>query len=99
MTVNVNNHMKNVIMLILLSIISQYNTNVNVCQKMREVRILKELYTIPEAAQALGIKPRTVREWLRKGTIKARRTAENGKGIILIPESEIKEVATRLPLY
>ena len=33
MTVNVNNHMKNVIILILLSIISQYNTNVNVCQK------------------------------------------------------------------
>lgn len=46
-------------------------------------------YSLKEAAKLLGIQVRTLREWIKKGTIKAEK-AENGWHW-RIPEEEIVE--------
>lgn len=50
----------------------------------------EQVFTVGEAAQRLGLKVRTVRQWLRDGKIKSVRT-ENGWNV-RIPESELSRL-------
>ena len=52
--------------------------------------MVEKNYSIKQAAQTLGITVRTVREWLRKGMIKAKKY--EGCPMWFIPESEIERL-------
>lgn len=49
-------------------------------------------YSIKEAAELLGIKVRTVREWIRKGKIKAEKNNYQHCNQWYIPENEITRI-------
>lgn len=51
-------------------------------------------YNIKQAAQILGITVRTVREWLQKGKIKAKKY--EGCPMWFIPESEIERIQSEM---
>lgn len=52
----------------------------------------EKLFTIPEAAEELHIKPRTVREYIRTGRLKAFKYVNSAKSSWLIKDSEIKRL-------
>lgn len=52
----------------------------------------ERLYTIPEAADELHIKPRTVREYIRTGKLNAFKYVNSAKSSWLIKDSEIKRL-------
>lgn len=52
--------------------------------------MVEKNYSIKQAAQTLGITVRTVREWLKKGMIKAKKY--EGCPMWFIPESEIERL-------
>ena len=47
-------------------------------------------YSLREAAELLGIKVRTIREWIRTGKIQAEK--ENGGWYWRVPETEIRRL-------
>ena len=49
-------------------------------------------YSIKETAEVLGIKVRTVREWIKKGKIKAAKNDYRHSNQWFISEDEIKRV-------
>lgn len=55
--------------------------------------IIERKFGIVEAAKLLGIKPRTVREWIRNGKLKAQKP--NGSYKWLISESEIDRLNSK----
>lgn len=52
--------------------------------------MIEKNYSIKQAAKLLGIQVRTVREWLRKGMIKAKKY--EGCPMWFISESEIEKI-------
>lgn len=52
--------------------------------------MIEKNYSIKQAAKLLGIQVRTVREWLRKGTIKAKKY--EGCPMWFISEKEIDRI-------
>ena len=52
--------------------------------------MIEKNYSIKQTAKLLGIQVRTVREWLRKGMIKAKKY--EGCPMWFIPESEIERL-------
>lgn len=56
--------------------------------------MVEKNYSIKQAAQTLGITVRTVREWLRKGMIKAKKY--EGCPMWFIPESEIERIQSEM---
>ena len=54
---------------------------------------MERKFGIVEAAKLLGIKPRTVREWIRNGKLKAHKPAGSYKW--LISESEIDRLNSK----
>jgi len=69
----------------------QYNTKgLNRILYLYEYMIIKErLYRLKEASEILGVHPRTIQRWDKKGIIRVVRTP-NGRR--RIPESEIKRL-------
>lgn len=55
--------------------------------------IVERKFGIVEAAKLLGIKPRTVREWIRNGKLEAQKPG--GSYIWLISESEIDRLNSK----
>lgn len=51
-----------------------------------------KMYTVTEAAKELGLTPRTVREYIKRGKINAVKYTKVQQGIWSIPESEIKKI-------
>ena len=51
---------------------------------------MNRFYTIREASTALGVKVRTIRDWIVKGKIKAAKFPVSRRWVI--PESEIKRI-------
>lgn len=51
---------------------------------------MENMYNINQTSNLLGIKIRTVREWIRKGKLKAIKYEESNRWYI--PESEIRRV-------
>jgi excisionase family DNA binding protein len=52
-----------------------------------------DAYTIPEAARALGVTPRELREWIEEGRLRA---FESG-GRRLVPRAQVRQIAPRPP--
>lgn len=51
---------------------------------------MERVYNVIDAAELLGVKARTIREWIHNGTIAARKLAGTRRWII--SESEIKRM-------
>ena len=51
---------------------------------------MERYYSIRQASNLLGIKVRTVREWIRKGKLHAIKYGESNRWFI--PETEIKRI-------
>lgn len=50
-----------------------------------------KMYTVAEAAKELGLTPRTIREYIRRGDMIAKKYTKSKQGIWSIPESEIEK--------
>ena len=48
-----------------------------------------KLYTIPEVAQAVGVTPQTIRNYIKKGRIKSNRIGRN----LFITEKDLRDFA------
>lgn len=56
--------------------------------------MVEKNYSIKEVAEVLGIKVRTVRDWLRRGIIKAKKYKNSP--MWFIPESEIERIQSEM---
>lgn len=55
---------------------------------------MEKFYSLVEASEILGIKLRTVRQWVSEGYLQAKRY--NSKKKLYIPQSEIERVQNKM---
>jgi excisionase family DNA binding protein len=57
----------------------------------------ERLLKIDEAAERLGMRPFTIRKWLRQGKLRGVKTAPHQRGKWRVPESAVVEFVAEMP--